>query len=140
MRKNLLIAIAAVSVLFNACTYEEGPMSLASKKARLANSWNQTILDGGFAPPSNMTVTLLLDKDGTGKQTVATKNQQTGNVSEAILDVKWKWGSSKEELILERSWSGVSQGEKKYRIVRLASNEMKLENEGKIIETFVTKE
>ena len=115
-------------------------MSLASKKARLANTWNQTILDGGFAPPSNMTVTLLLDKDGTGKQTVATKNQQTGNVSEAILDVKWKWVSSKEELILERSWSGVSQGEKKYRIVRLASNEMKLENEGKIIETFVTKE
>jgi len=140
MRKNLLIAFAAVSVLFNACTYEEGPMSLASKKGRLANAWNQTMLDGGFAPPANMKVTLQLDKDGTGKQTVATTNTQTGNVSEAILDIKWKWGSSKEELIMERIWSGVSQGEKKYRIVRLASNEMKLENESKFIEVFETKE
>jgi hypothetical protein len=139
MRKNLLIAFAAVSVLFNACTYEEGPMSLASKKGRLANTWNQTILDGGFAPPANITITLTLDKDGTGKRVVATK-LQTGSISELTQDVKWKWGSSKEEIIMERIWTGISEGEKKYRIVRLASDEMKLENEGKIIETFVTKE
>ena len=140
MRKKLLIAFAAVSVLFNACTYEDGPMSLASKKARLANTWNQTILSGGFAPQQGVTVTLTLDKEGTGKEVTALKNPITGSISEAVLDVKWKWGSSKEELILEKTWSGVSQGEKKYRIVRLASDEMNLENEGKIIETFVTKE
>lgn len=126
-----------LTILGVGCTYDEGPdFSLATKKSRLVNTWNQTIGSGGQAYPSGMTVVLEITKDGTGKETTTLINPVTGNKSEAILDVKWEWGATKEELKLERIWAGVSQGTKIYRIVRLAGDEMFLENDSKIIEKF----
>ena len=136
MRRNLLIAFTAVMLLINACTYEEGPISFRSKIGRLAKTWDQGVLDSEILTPSNMMVTLMLDKDGTGKQTVALTDTITGKVSEDVLDIKWKWGSSKEELILERIRAGVTQGEKKYRIILLDNMTLWLENESKYRELF----
>ncbi len=137
MKMRWMMMALMLTILGVGCTYDEGPdFSLASKKSRLVNSWNQTIGSGGQAYPTGMTVVLEITKDGTGKETTTLINPVTGNKSEAILDVKWEWGATKEELKLERIWAGVSQGTKIYRIVRLAGDEMFLENDSKIVEKF----
>lgn len=137
MKMRWMMMALMLTILGVGCTYDEGPdFSLATKKSRLVNTWNQTIGSGGQAYPSGMTVVLEITKDGTGKETTTLINPVTGNKSEAILDVKWEWGATKEELKLERIWAGVSQGTKIYRIVRLAGDEMFLENDSKIIEKF----
>lgn len=139
MKMRWMMMALMLTILGVGCTYDEGPdFSLASKKSRLVNSWNQTIGSGGQAPPSGVTVILALTKDGTGTETTTLINPITGNKTEAILDVTWKWGDTKEHLILNRSWSGVDQGTKTYRIVRLAGDEMFLENESKIVEKYVS--
>lgn len=68
--KKISLVLVALVVLATACSkYDEGGLSLRSRAARLANTWNvaNTQINGVTLPSINNEV-IVFEKDGTGKR------------------------------------------------------------------------
>ncbi len=128
MKTSLIFSL--VVLIFVSCgKYEDGPMfSLASKKSRVVNVWR---LDREFVNGSEVTLTandkddyFELKKDGSATYTIVSGNSSTS------FSGGWKFDDSKEHLILSVTVSVFGQtttSETTYKILRLKSNEMWLE-------------
>lgn len=120
------------------CSYEEGPaVSLRSKNARITNKWKQTIVASGLKMPYNQSKVLELFDDGKGKETWFGVDTFTGEQYVDVLDVEWKWFGDKEHITFHRSIKDEELGRDTFRVVRLSSKELYLENKAKIWEQWV---
>lgn len=128
--KNLKItaAVLATVVLVSCNKYEEGPaVSLASKKARVENTWKigQALRNGDDVTSDYDEYTLKLTKDGDANLAAL---YTAGNFSyEAETDGTWEFKSNKENLFLNFQDDDFDQ---EYQILKLEKDDMWLREIG----------
>jgi hypothetical protein len=113
-----LAAVIAVSVILSSCgKYEEGPkISLASKKARISNTWklDKYLYNGVDQPLGGYSLVIDIKKDGS-----YTSTSSFGGASFIDTGV-WQFSSDKESLITTSTGSSTAET---VQIIRLKSNE-----------------
>lgn len=117
---------------FSGCKkYPKGPiLSFNTKKSRIVNLWkikaiiindtNQvlSIEDNSFS--------LEIKKNGTFEERVESYIENDIQIPTASTEGKWQFDSSKENILM--TFSGIWENQKTYKILKLKTNELWLEN------------
>lgn len=126
LRKATLFFFVAAFGMAACNKYEEGPVvSLRSKKARLANTWqvDEVYDDEGekveMDSTSNNDATQTFEKDGGYKMEVPNFGELTG---------EWEFDDDKEKVIITMEFFGQTD-ESEYTILRLKNDELWYEDE-----------